>query len=432
MPLVRVAVRCEALPGEYLAFVGSNERGGAWMPRDSKMILETCSQAYPCWTGAWELEEGDSVEFKFVLISNRGFRHERWEDGIRNRSLKVPRGGLVLTAVFENAELPSLPSPNCWLNSILPQSPLHLIVRCETKLGERLVIAGSSLNAGEWSPNSSQIELHTNQFTYPLWMGCIGLATGEQLEFKFVVIGCDGAHHWEDRMANRFLVADSGADKEMIASFDCAETVVRSCKHVRCEAINFAPLLEFTSSENTDVSPEQINGELKATLKTSEALLRKVKQGAPDTPHALGRLLSQYSSSPSHSQPTGSASKTPLSHWDSYMQALPRRKRASYAATASDQLADSAHTSASAETPSASGGLPRLSTSSREHTSASPALAKVDTDLVALLSSWLSTGCFPRSFNFKGRVRRDQQRMTSSDTLAPLAAWDQPQLVISR
>jgi len=193
---------------------------------------------------------------------------------------------------------------------------------------------------------------------------------------------------------------------------------------VRCEARNFAPLLEFTSSENTDVSPEQINGKLKATLETSEALLRKVRQGAPGQLHPTPTFGIEG--------PLGAESTTPLSHWESYMQALPRRKRASYAATASDQLADSAHTAASAETPSASGGLPRLSTSSREHTSASPALAKVETDLVAALSSWLSAGCFPHSFNFKGRVRRDQQRMTSSQTLAPLASWDQPQLVIAR
>mmetsp|Transcript_85890 Transcript_85890/g.152136 ORF Transcript_85890/g.152136 Transcript_85890/m.152136 type:complete len:467 (+) Transcript_85890:47-1447(+) len=466
MPLARVAVLCESLPGEYLALVGSSRRAGEWKPRQSQMLLETCEQTYPRWMGAWELDDGEHVEFKFVLISNRGFRHEHWEDRIRNRFFQVPKGGLVLTAAFDIDELSSLPAPSCWLHSMLPQSTIHLVVRCETELGERLVVTGSSLSAGEWRPNSSRIELHTNKFIYPLWIGSMGLAVGEQLEFKFVVIGCDETHHWEDTIDNRRLAASCpGADRELVANFNCAESLTRSHSKVRYEAVNFTPPLDLPSiCENTDLESEgtllarlsealrvgtQTLAEMTAEDDARDSTREKLSARVEDMPWPV--QLSSRTTTPLIQpanlavkptpliQPADLAVKpAPLSQWDKNSQTLPRPKRAwpqGQAAPPDEHYWDRYP---QAKTQPKPAKQPAIQIFQAEEKPAKPLAKGSNQDLAAYLASWLAGdfGCFPRSFTFigkgkGGRVERDRQSMTSSNSNAdaPLT-WDQAQLVM--
>jgi len=95
-------------------------------------------------------------------------------------------------------------------------------VECETRFGDRVVVAGSSAQTGQWSPEASPLELTTGPNTYPRWQGSCALDQDQQLEFKFVVLCGGGGVRWEERISNRRLSVCK-RDVALQARFNCNE-----------------------------------------------------------------------------------------------------------------------------------------------------------------------------------------------------------------
>jgi len=102
-------------------------------------------------------------------------------------------------------------------------------VECETRLGDRVVVTGSTAQTGHWRPEASPLQLTTGPKTYPRWQGIYVLEGGQQLEFKFVVLCGDGGVRWEDRIANRRLSV-SEREVTLQARFDSAHMLENEAK----------------------------------------------------------------------------------------------------------------------------------------------------------------------------------------------------------
>jgi len=120
----------------------------------------------------------------------------------------------------------------------------RVVAHCRTELGERLLLAGSSVLLGEWDPLRSQVELRTDSFSYPCWTCIFDFEIDTPLECKLVVCS-DRGFRWEDQIANRSFNT-LGYDVEVSAAFNCLSCSVFSVpplidtKHrvifnVRCE-----------------------------------------------------------------------------------------------------------------------------------------------------------------------------------------------------
>mmetsp|Transcript_106289 Transcript_106289/g.307651 ORF Transcript_106289/g.307651 Transcript_106289/m.307651 type:complete len:299 (-) Transcript_106289:221-1117(-) len=90
---------------------------------------------------------------------------------------------------------------------------------CATKWGDRLVVAGSSPELGNWSPTVSLGKLCTEEGSYPIWCGHVWFPVGTQVQFKFVILCESGELRWEESIENRELVVPTD-DLVLQASFD--------------------------------------------------------------------------------------------------------------------------------------------------------------------------------------------------------------------
>ncbi|CAE8674702.1 unnamed protein product [Polarella glacialis] len=336
MPPVQVIVRRETCPGEVVVLVGSGLLAGCWIPRSSSLKLSTDAHTYPCWSALFDLREGEELEFKFVVLSSR---HEQWEEQIANRLLVVPRGGIQLAAAFGFSELSvGLPSPTCWqgLPLLLAESRIHFSVKCHTRMGERVVLVGSSLATSEWTPSASLVELRTDRFSYPLWTGSVVLPWHLDLEYKFVIIDSERAtRSWEAGKNRQLTMQAGGQELELRATFNQAgerllwsqppvaeqsirvaakdpvateaalaqpdmddtvsEILFHSAEADTTSTSSFAESFSFNPTEEAAFQSDSEEAAFQAAFQSPlRALLVKVKELAPDQPAGLDDVMSRY------------------------------------------------------------------------------------------------------------------------------------------
>jgi hypothetical protein len=84
-------------------------------------------------------------------------------------------------------------------------------VECSsTSHGDVVAAVGSTAELGAWDPTKA-LKLTTSEADYPVWKSApVPLADGTEVEYKFIVVGADGAaSQWEPIEGNRKLTAGS-------------------------------------------------------------------------------------------------------------------------------------------------------------------------------------------------------------------------------
>lgn len=202
LPLTCV-ITADTAWGEDMRLVGDTEELGEWDPLKG-VPLRTSESAYPLWFAcqksaaaivAWGTEK--VIECKFVAVLKDG--SARWESGA-NRIISLPMQGGVFFARFgDQAQCcgESIPTP---LNIIgFPGCLAVWEITCnKTDFGDELVVAGSSLELGQWNPEKG-VALRATEGSFPRWIGCIPLPTDpEGTCWKLVIRRADGRVDWED------------------------------------------------------------------------------------------------------------------------------------------------------------------------------------------------------------------------------------------
>lgn len=84
------------------------------------------------------------------------------------------------------------PAPTCTSLDVVFE------VTAKTEYGEAVYVIGSIPALGEWNTNNAVL-LDASEYTEanPLWKGSVSLATGQDVQYKFIKIGLDGGFTWE-------------------------------------------------------------------------------------------------------------------------------------------------------------------------------------------------------------------------------------------
>lgn len=98
-------------------------------------------------------------------------------------------------------------------NPIDETFPVEAMVHCDgTEWGDTLVLVGSLPELGSWDPWQG-VRLSGDE--WPLWRGSVELRRGAAFEYKFVILGADGAVRWESG-DNRLALLNSDPDEPAI------------------------------------------------------------------------------------------------------------------------------------------------------------------------------------------------------------------------
>eukprot|EP00741_Cyanophora_paradoxa_P020744 tig00021293_g20023.t2 len=97
---------------------------------------------------------------------------------------------------------------------------VNLSLRAETRWGESVHVSGSTTSFGRWQ---KRIPLITTPETYPLWTGTITVASGESVDYKYII--CTGPNgenvaRWEGFPGNRLYVFPRGRSRLFIDDGD--------------------------------------------------------------------------------------------------------------------------------------------------------------------------------------------------------------------
>mmetsp|Transcript_12304 Transcript_12304/g.30132 ORF Transcript_12304/g.30132 Transcript_12304/m.30132 type:complete len:243 (-) Transcript_12304:121-849(-) len=85
---------------------------------------------------------------------------------------------------------------------------VYFEVEVKTKYGDQVYAAGSTGTLGSWKPEKG-VALQTNKLCYPRWNALRDLPTGENFEYKYVILRRDGeTKDWEDGIKNRDLTPE--------------------------------------------------------------------------------------------------------------------------------------------------------------------------------------------------------------------------------
>lgn len=85
---------------------------------------------------------------------------------------------------------------------------VHFRVKCETRLGEEVMVVGGPSELGAWGGKG--LLLSTNAESYPWWEASVDLMVGSvgEVRYKYVVKGSSG-ERWEDAIADRTVSCDA-------------------------------------------------------------------------------------------------------------------------------------------------------------------------------------------------------------------------------
>lgn len=136
------------------------------------------------------------------------------------RGRPKPRAGketkkIVGAFDFRSEAVEFVPGASAWAGPPAPaaaeEAGVVFKVECSsTSHGDVVAAVGSTAELGAWDPTKA-LKLTTSEADYPVWKSApVPLADGTEVEYKFIVVGADGAaSQWEPIEGNRKLTAGS-------------------------------------------------------------------------------------------------------------------------------------------------------------------------------------------------------------------------------
>ncbi|MFJ5228871.1 CBM20 domain-containing protein [Kitasatospora sp. NPDC088391] len=184
---VTVAVTAPTQFGDTVLISGNTAQLGNWNPA-AAVPLHTTAQAYPVWSGYFQIIEGSTAEYKFLIRSSSGA--VTWES-VPNRS--VTHSTTAPTAVDDR-----------W--NVGGGAPVAATFHATavTAYGQNLYLAGNLAELGAWNP-AKAVPLTTDGSRYPVWTAGLPLPPNTPVEYKYLIKNTDGSVVWESG-ANRGTV----------------------------------------------------------------------------------------------------------------------------------------------------------------------------------------------------------------------------------
>jgi len=111
---------------------------------------------------------------------------------------------------------------------------VNFLVEMKSKTGDRLLVVGSDESLGDWVPERSLVELHTDEDSYPMWSGrWQPYVQPAEHNFKLVIVNEKGQYFWEDVINRTMFVPAGGDDRTVEMKFNRA-----SFTHVNTETLS--------------------------------------------------------------------------------------------------------------------------------------------------------------------------------------------------
>jgi hypothetical protein len=194
-----------AQSGESIWVAGSSPELGEWNVSKALKLNATSVPNQPTtWNGTVKLHNGEKVSYKFVRIQKNGA--VVWEAD-PNRNVLTP-----------GCNQPLLVTGGPWQSTPIPCTSRNATfeVSVTTKAGESIYVVGSSAELGQWNANRA-VALSASGYTAsnPVWRGNVSLAVGQDVQYKYVRGGRDGAVLWE-MDPNRKLSVPSNCDGSLV------------------------------------------------------------------------------------------------------------------------------------------------------------------------------------------------------------------------
>jgi len=263
---VRFAVDCSSTSkGQHVRVVGAHPVLGAWRPEDSTVVLRTCPEEFPFWSSddvALTEAEIDDIEdeYKYVICDEGGVE-VKWEASDMRHlppALDSPLAGtlspsVAIREVFNASETERQTSTGTSCTTTTMESTtisscssattlggtvrVQFAVECRAaaEQGDRMFVVGSLPELGAWAPDSTMVEMYTNEQDFPVWRSGwvdVTMTALIALGYKYAIgrssggCECDNGgvdsnpltFVWEDRV-NRELAAPA-SELESVAVAD--------------------------------------------------------------------------------------------------------------------------------------------------------------------------------------------------------------------
>lgn len=175
--------------GESVWVVGSIPELGSWDVSKALMLTGSSgADGSTNWQTSAKLPANAPVSYKFVKLQTDGT--PVWEQD-PNRDFQTSSCGA--SAMQQGGSWhEATPAPTCTSLDVVFE------VTAKTEYGEAVYVIGSIPALGEWNTNNAVL-LDASEYTEanPLWKGSVSLATGQDVQYKFIKIGLDGGFTWE-------------------------------------------------------------------------------------------------------------------------------------------------------------------------------------------------------------------------------------------
>ncbi|WP_030461968.1 CBM20 domain-containing protein [Kitasatospora sp. NRRL B-11411] len=174
-----VTVTARTQPGDTVLISGNTAQLGNWNPA-AAVPLQTTAQTYPTWKGYFQIIQGTTAEYKFLIRSSTGA--VTWES-IPNRSVTDAPGTIS-------------PIDERWNVSDGAPVAAAFHATATTAYGQNLYLAGDLAELGGWDP-AKAVPLTTGSGSYPVWSAGLQLPPNTPIAYKYLLKNPDGSVVWE-------------------------------------------------------------------------------------------------------------------------------------------------------------------------------------------------------------------------------------------